>query len=146
MTTTAQAVADLKSGLENTSAAKRFSDADLEAVYALAYGVYKQGQYEKAASQFGFLTLYRPTNARFLKGLGACQFVQRAYAQAAGTYSFLVMLHPEDAEAVCLWGHALLLTGDKTRARLALARAIELPGASEATHARAKALLALLGR
>jgi tetratricopeptide (TPR) repeat protein len=144
-------VSSLQSALEafqaavaRAPAARRFTDAQLEAVYAIAHRLFEHGRYERAARHFGFLTLYRPASARFLKGLGASQFMERDFDRAAATWALLVLLEPEDAEAAYLFARAALMRGEGAHADAALARAIELaePGSPVAEHAHA--LLALI--
>ena len=144
MTQIAEHVAEFKAKAENSPATRRFTDDELEVLYPVAYGTYQQGQYRRAASHFAQLTLYRPTSARFLKGQGASQFMARLYPQSAATYSFLVLLHPTDVEALCMYGHCMLMLGRKDAAHSALRRAVAQKGGPAEFRKRAKALLELI--
>jgi predicted Zn-dependent protease len=144
MTQIADHVAEFKAMAENLPATRRFSDADLETLYAIAYASYQQGRYARAASHFGQLTVYRPTSARFLKGQAASQFMARMYQEAAATYAFTLLLHPTDVEALCMYAHSLLLTGRKEAAVDALHRALAVEGGAVEFRNRAKALLELV--
>ena len=144
MTQIADYVAEFKTKAENSAATRRFTDDELEVLYTVAYGTYQQGQYRRAASHFAQLAMYRPTSARFLKGQGASQFMARMYPQASVTYSFLVLLHPGDAEALCMYGHCMLMLGRKDAAYPALRRAVDQQDGSAEFRSRAKALLELI--
>ena len=144
MTSLTDCVADFQARTEQLPAARRFTDAELEALYAVAFASYRQGRYGRAASQFGHLALYRPTSARFLKGQGASQFMAMQYAQSAATYAFLILLRADDADALCLYGHSLLMLGDKDGARRPLRQAATLAGAPGEFRRRARALLELI--
>jgi Flp pilus assembly protein TadD len=144
MTQLSDYVAEFKAKAENSPATRRFDDTDLEAIYAVAYGIYQKGDYLKALSHFSFLTLYRPTSARYLKGLGASQFMARQYTAAAGTYAFLLLVQTPDAETLCMYGHALLLLGEREQANKVLARAARLRHGADEFVERAEALLELL--
>jgi type III secretion system low calcium response chaperone LcrH/SycD len=144
MTHLSDYVAEFKAKAENLPAARRFDDADLETIYTVAYGIYQKGDYRKALTHFAFLTLYRPTSARYLKGLGASQFMARQYAAAAGTYAFVLLIQPHDAETLCMYGHAKLLLGERKEANDALAQAARLRDGPSEFIDRAEALLELI--
>ncbi len=144
MTAFERAVAEFKAAVAGTPAVHRFDDADLERVYAIAYRLFDQGRFGKAASHFGFLTLYRPASPRFLKGLGASQFMARDMEQAAATWALLVLLEPADAEAAYLFGRAMLMLGEGRYAEAAFRRAIELGGTGSPIAERARAMLELI--
>ena len=144
MTQLSDHVAEFKAKAENLPGARRFDDADLEMIYTVAYGIYQKGDYRRAVTHFSFLTLYRPTSVRYLKGLGASQFMAREYTAAAGTYAFLLLIHPRDAETLCMYGHAKLLLGEREEANQALAQAARLRRGPAEFIERADALLELL--
>ena len=144
MTQLSDHVAEFKAKAENLPGARRFDDADLEMIYTVAYGIYQKGDYRRAVTHFSFLTLYRPTSPRYLKGLGASQFMVRQYAAAAATYAFLLLIHPRDAETLCMYGHAKLLLGEREEANQALAQAARLRRGPAEFIERADALLELL--
>ncbi len=144
MTPFERAVAEFKAAVADAPAMRRFDDADLERVYAIAYRLFGQGRFDRAASHFGFLTLYRPASPRFLKGLGASQFMARDFERAAGTWALLVLLEPVDAEAAYLFGRAMLMLGEGRYAEAAFLRAIELGGDGSRFAERARAMLELI--
>jgi len=135
-------VEEFKAACAGLDAAHRFTDAELEVVYSLAFNLYSSGRYLEALKYFQFLSLYRPVKARFLKGLAACQYMSQQYQEASTTSSLLVLLDPNDAEALFLNGQALLMTGETEDAKLCLQHAASLPG--DKGPERAKALLELI--
>jgi Flp pilus assembly protein TadD len=144
MTPFERAVVEFKDAVARTPAMRRFDDADLEFVYAIAHRLFDRGHFDRAARHFGFLTLYRPADSRFLKGLGASQFMARDIEHAAATWALLVLLEPADADAAYLFGRAMLMLGEGRYAEAAFLRAIELGGAESPLAVRARAMLDLI--
>jgi type III secretion system low calcium response chaperone LcrH/SycD len=138
------AIEQFKAAAANLAASKRFSDGDLEAVYAHAYNVFGQQQYAKALQMFAFLTMYRPASAKYRKGLAACQKMLGAYADAEQSYSFLLLLDPNDPEPPLGCAECLIRLGNVKDAVLTLKGAIALAkNAGRADlQSRAEALLA----
>lgn len=136
-------VAALRAGVAASAAVRRFNDGELALLHGLAYRLYQEGDYLQAARYFSYLTLYRPLNETFLKGLGASQFMARHYEQAAATYAFVLQLVPQDSENFCMYGHSLLLLGDYAAAAAALQVASQHEGPYAA---RASALIELMQR
>ena len=145
MTTTTELLADFEARHARSPAASRYTDAELEILYAMVHGLYQQGNFEKAASFFSVLTLYRPTSVRFLKGLAASRFMSRSFEAAVSTYAFLVMLQPHDLEAQCMYGNSLLMAGELGEARKVLRGVAAAEEGDLKFKDRAKALLALIG-
>lgn len=130
----------------NTSASAHRLEADeLDAMHRVAHGIYQQGHYEDAGRYFWFMWLNAPTDLRYLKGFGACLFMARAYEPAAIAYALLVNMTPTDAEANCMYGHTLLMLGDREAAKRFLQRSLQLPGADD-IQMRARALIDLISR
>ena len=141
MTTLERAVAEFKAAVADMPAARRFDDVDLETIYVIAHRLFEQGRFDSSVRHFGFLTLYRPASPRFLKGLGAGQFMARDFERAAGTWALLVLLEPADAEATYLFGRAMLMLGERRYAEAAFLRAIELGDVASPIVERARAML-----
>jgi Flp pilus assembly protein TadD len=118
--------------------------SELETTYALACDVYRRGHYTKATSLFAYLVLRRPTHRRYLHGLGTSQFMSGRYESAVQTFSFLLMNHPLNAAALCLYGHALLLTGERDEAFIALTLALQQGSRTSCYTQRARELLQLI--
>ncbi len=136
-------IAQREMPLGNLNAAEMFTTDELDVLHRLAHVLYLQGQYDDALRYFWFLALHAPADTRYLKGLGASQFMAKRFGEAVVTYSFLTMLSPNDPEVQCMCGHALLMRGELADARQCLEYAARLPGESAFTD-RAQALLALI--
>jgi Flp pilus assembly protein TadD len=117
---------------------------DIEATYALACEVYRQGHYTRAISLFAYLTMRRPTHRRYLHGLGTSQFMAGQYERAVQTLAFLLLNHPLDHAALCLYGHALLLTGERDEAFIALTLSLQQGSRTSCYAQRARQLLELI--
>lgn len=70
------------------------SEAAQEAVYAIAYTSFRQGQYREAVSLFCTLTAANPRSVKFWIGLGACYQAKKEYQQAIDSYEKVAMLTP----------------------------------------------------
>lgn len=138
------AIENFKAAAANLAGAKRFSDSDLEAVYTHAYNTFNQQQYEKALQMFGFLTTYRPASVKYRKGIAACQKQLGAYADAEQSYSFLLLLDPNDPEPPLGCAECLIRLGNLTDAIVTLKGAIALAknAGREDLQKRAEGLLA----
>jgi type III secretion system low calcium response chaperone LcrH/SycD len=140
------AIAQFKAGANELAASKRFTDSDLEAVYAHAFNLYQQRQFEQALQIFAFLTTYRPASAKYRKGLAACQKMLGAYVEAEQSYTFLLLLDPNDPEPALACGECLIRLGNVVDARVTLKGAIDLAknaGRLDIQH-RAEALLSAI--
>ncbi len=120
------------------------STEELDVLHRVGHGLYTQGLYDDAARYFWFLSLYAPSDTRYLKGMGASLFMAKRFGEAVVTYSFLTMLAPRDAEVQCMCGHALLMNGELQDARVCLEYAVRLPNGKPEFVSRAKALLELI--
>jgi|SoiMethySBSTD1v2_1073268.scaffolds.fasta_scaffold00824_10 type III secretion system low calcium response chaperone LcrH/SycD len=125
--------------LEQLPSSKRFSAQELEAVYALARGMYMSGRFEEALRYFGYLTLYRPTEPKYLLGLAASQQMARHFEVAIQTYSFLTLLDPTDPEPTLHIGECLMFLGQVAEARDSFTMVIAMANVSGGKHAAMKA-------
>lgn len=85
-------------GLTHLPAHHRFTDAELELIYASGLARYSHGNYALAAKVFTFLVIYRPLEVRYLKALGIAQRLGGAWAQALQTYEWLKWIAPDDPQ------------------------------------------------
>jgi len=125
-------------------AAGLLSGEELNLLHRLAHSLYTRGAYDDAVRYFWFLCLHAPTDARYLKGLGASLFMAKRFGEAVVTYSFLTVLAPRDVEVQCMCGHALLMNGELQDARACLEYAARIPGGKPEFTTRARALLELI--
>jgi len=118
-----------------------------EAMYAAAYETFKQGQYEKARTEFqNFLKQHPKTeysaSAQFW--IGECYFLEQQYEKAILEYEKVIKNYPDGnktANALLKQGLAFQQLGDKTSAKLILQQVIrDYPNTNDAKTARAKLL------
>ena len=139
--------ARLTAELEALDSSKRFTQEELETVYGLAHNLYSTGRFDEALRYFAFLTLYRPTDPKFLLGLAASQQMSRNYEAAIQTYSFLTLLDPTDPGPTLRIGECLMLLGQADEARDSFRMVIALANASGQhgpLKARAEGLLQVM--
>ena len=120
---------------------------DKESLYAAAYGLFKEGKYEKARESFeNFLKQYPDTefsdNAQFW--VGECYFFEKKYEKAIIEYDKVTKNFPEGNKvpyALLKQGISFLKLGDKASAKLLLQQVTkDFPNTSQARIARAKLL------
>jgi tol-pal system protein YbgF len=120
---------------------------DKESLYAAAYGLFKEGKYEKARESFeNFLKQYPNTefsdNAQFW--VGECYYFEKKYEKAIIEYDKVTKNFPEGNKvpyALLKQGISFLNLGDKASAKLLLQQvAKDFPNTSQARIARAKLL------
>ena len=100
---------------------KGISNAELEAVYSLAFGYYQTGKYDEAAKLFQFLVLFDHLNAKFWIGMGAVQQVKKDYKGAVASYAYASFLDLENPKPQLHAAECYLAMGDKANASSALA-------------------------
>jgi type III secretion system low calcium response chaperone LcrH/SycD len=115
-------VLDLKEALEALPSSSRLSNADTEAIYALAHSSVAQGRYETAYRYFSLLTLYKPTNLAYLTGLARTYRLMERYDEALNVYSFLATIDPQEPEHTLAIAECLMLQRDLAEAQ----RTVEL--------------------
>lgn len=67
-----------------------------EAVYAMAYGLYQTGDYEKSEQFFIHLVLNDPFDKRFWKGVASARQMQKKYQEALHSWSILCFFDEKD--------------------------------------------------
>jgi type III secretion system low calcium response chaperone LcrH/SycD len=140
-------VLDLKAALEQLPSSARLSNADTEAIYALAHSSVAQGRYETAYRYFSLLALYRPTNVTYLTGLARTYRLMERYEEALNVYSFLATIDPGEPEHTLAIAECLLLQRDLAEAQRTVEMVIryckenQVP---EKVRSRAEAVSALM--
>ncbi|WP_315124589.1 tetratricopeptide repeat protein [Comamonas antarctica] len=125
----------------------RLDQADTEAIYALAYQQAVHGHFDTAYRYFSLLTLYRPTELKYLAGLALSYKMLQEYESAIGVYAYMAMIEADEPEHQLAIAECLLLQGnlDDARATLDLvARFCAENSGHEKTSARVQAITALL--
>jgi tol-pal system protein YbgF len=120
---------------------------DKESLYAAAYGLFKEGKYDKSRESFEyFLKQYPDTefsdNAQFW--VGECYYFEKKYEKAIVEYDKVTKNFPEGDKvpyALLKQGLSFLKLGDKASAKLLLQQvAKEFPNTGQARIARATLL------
>ena len=145
--TARQAVVELQQALDQLPSRQRLSDADIQAIYALAYTSVAQGRFEDARDQFSLLTLYRPTHPACLAGLALSDKLLRRYGEAQQVFAFLAVLEPANPAHSIGLAECQLLAGeyDAALSTLGLVQAFCEENAGHArSAARAQALMQFL--
>ena len=118
-----------------------------ESMYAAAYETFKQGQYEKARTEFqNFLKQHPKTeysaSAQFW--IGECHYLEQQYEKAILEYEKVIKNYPDGnktSKALLKQGLAFQHLGDKTSAKLILQQVIrDYPNTNDAKAARSKLL------
>jgi tol-pal system protein YbgF len=118
---------------------------DKEKAYSAAYQTFKEGNYDKARTEFQtFLAAYPDSeysdNAQFW--IGECYFFEKKYEQAILEYEKVAKNYPSGGKvpyALLKQGLSFLKLGDKTSAKLLLQQVIkDYPNTNQARIARSK--------
>lgn len=142
-----QPILDLKDALEALPSSSRLSNADTDAIYALAYQFVAHGRYESAYGYFSLLTLYKPTNVTYLQGLALCYRMLERYDEALNVYSFLATIDPDNLDHHMAIIECLLLKRDYEEAQQTVTSLLQYCKENAITGKvgdRAEALLGLL--
>lgn len=91
-------VEQLKQDLKNLPSSSRLDDNDINAIYALAYNLLKQGRHEEALKYLSLLSLYRPVDPKVVVGLAVTYQMLQMLEQAINVYSFAAFIEPENPE------------------------------------------------
>jgi Flp pilus assembly protein TadD len=95
------------------------------------------------------LTLYRPTDPKFLLGLASAQQMARQFEAAIQTYAFITLLDPSDPTPTLRIGECLMHMGRTDEARDSFNMVVAVASAAGGAHAeakgRAQGLLEILG-
>ncbi len=118
---------------------------DNEKAYSAAYQTFKEGNYDKARTEFqNFLAAYPGSeysdNAQFW--IGECYFFEKKYEQAILEYEKVAKNYPNGGKvpyALLKQGLSFFKLGDKTSAKLLLQQVIkDYPNTNQARIARSK--------
>ena len=99
---------------------KGVSNAELEAVYSLAFGYYRTGRYDEALKLFQFLVLFDHLNEKYWMGLGAVQQVLKEYNNAIVSYGYCSFLRLDNPKPQLHAAECFLALGDKRNAASSL--------------------------
>ena len=99
---------------------KGITNAELEAVYTLAFGYYRTGKFDEALKLFQFLVMFDHLNAKYWMGLGAVQQVLKDYSNAVVSYGYCSFLKLDNPKPQLHAAECFLAMGDKVKAASAL--------------------------
>ena len=99
---------------------KGVTNAELEAVYSLAFGYYRTGKFDEALKLFQFLVLFDHLNQKFWMGLGAVQQALKDYQSAVTSYGYCSFLKLDNPKPQLHAAECFLAMGDKRNAASSL--------------------------
>ena len=105
--------------------AKGIDDAQLNAVYSLAFSYYSTGRYDDALKLFKFLVMFDHLNQKFWTGLGSTHQMLKNYDEAIAAYAQAAILDLENPKPMYYAAICHIAKGDKVSAASAI-RAIEM--------------------
>ncbi|THF57279.1 SycD/LcrH family type III secretion system chaperone [Pseudothauera rhizosphaerae] len=120
---------------------------EMEAVYAMAYGYYRQARWQEALKAFTFLVAHDQWEKRYLVGRAACLQMLKQYDAALKAYGLAYVLDATDVDVLLHMAECLIGQGKKEEALGLLESVGELAeGKPQFTGQalRAKAMAALL--
>jgi type III secretion system low calcium response chaperone LcrH/SycD len=120
---------------------------NLEAVYAMAYGDYNNGSYERAAQLFELLCYLDHMEKKYWLGLGAARQMLKNYEGAVDAYSLASVFDLQDPNPPLLAAECHLAMGQREQALSGFQFAVDCAGERpehEALKQQAAAKLELL--
>ena len=104
---------------------KGIDDAQLNAVYSLAFSYYSTGRYDEALKLFKFLVMFDHLSQKFWTGLGSTHQMLKNYDEAIAAYAQAAILDLENPKPMYYAAICHIAKGDKVSAASAV-RAIEM--------------------
>ena len=99
---------------------KGITNAEMEAVYSLAFNFYRTGRYEDAEKLFNFLALYDHLNPKYWMGVGAVRQVRKDFSGAVQAYGYASFLDLSNPKPQYHAAECFLAVGDKRNAASSL--------------------------
>ena len=99
---------------------KGVTNAELEAVYSLAFGYYQTGKFNEALKLFQFLVLFDHLNKKYWMGLRAVQQVLKDFQGAIVSYGYSSFLDLKNPKPQFHAAECFLAMGDRRNAASAL--------------------------
>jgi len=119
----------------------------MEAIYSVAFNLYRAGKYEDAEKVFKFLCFFDHLEKKFWMGFGAAQQAQKKYETAINAYAYAAVLDVKDPRAPLQAADCHIALGNTAQAESALHAVIEFSGDQPEMASfkeRAKTLLSLI--
>ena len=99
---------------------KGITNAEMEAVYSLAFNFYRTGRFEDAEKLFNFLALYDHLNPKYWMGVGAVRQVRKDFSGAVQAYGYASFLDLSNPKPQFHAAECFLAVGDKRNAASSL--------------------------
>lgn len=115
-----------------------------EALYTVAYRLYRQAKYESAERLFAFLLLNDHLDRRYYLAYAACAQMQRQHERALRYYSMAHMLDKTDPRPLLHMSECFMALGDFDKARTLLSFGLIQARHHAEHHAQVPRLEALL--
>lgn len=130
--------------LINMPQGKPLSEQEQNTLYASAYSLYQEGNYETAAQLFTQLILVNPFNHGFWLGLASSEQMRKEYTAALHAWAMVALLNNEDPFAHFHAGECYLSLNDPAEALKAFTAAeARLKAESEAEQKLAEKIQVL---
>ena len=104
---------------------KGVTNAELEAVYSLAFGYYQTGKFNEALKLFQFLVLFDHLSQKYWTGLGSTHQMLKQYDEALAAYAQAAIFDLDNPKPMYYAALCHYAKGDKVKAASAV-RAIEM--------------------
>ena len=99
---------------------KGITNAEMEAVYSLAFNFYRTGRFDDAEKLFNFLALYDHLNPKYWMGVGAVRQVRKDFSGAVQAYGYASFLDLSNPKPQFHAAECFLAVGDKRNAASSL--------------------------
>ncbi len=122
-------------------------DRQLEAVYALGLGQYRQGRYADALKLFAFIVFHDPTCMKAFKGMGSCLQMLGQHREALVYLGLAIIDDDSDLQTAVQIAESLVHVGQREDAQALLkrlSRELARHGGNDYTRHKTDGLLALL--
>jgi Flp pilus assembly protein TadD len=120
-----RASADMPMGQAPTAAPSAIPDDQLDLLCELGTHHLAQAQNDRAFKLFSFLSLMRPLNLRYLRGLAQAHRAAGRHPSALLTYVYLRAIHPGDGQDEVDMADCLLRLRDPAKADALLAQLLQ---------------------
>ncbi len=104
---------NLREQLAKIPGPERFSDEQIEVIYAIAFANFQQGKTETALGIFEVLMIYRPTDARIMLAYAICCKKMLRFEAAIPAFVAAALLCPDEVTASVHLAECFAAMGDR---------------------------------
>lgn len=115
----------IRNALASSASYRRFTDADLEALYGTARSFMSAGRFDKAMSMLALCAMYRPQVAKYLVALGTCHRRLDQHEMAVQAFALAAGLDPMRYDAALQTAECLLRLQRRSEAQHVLTSLVE---------------------